>query len=163
MSTRTCLMDESGSELAEGLGLPLCWISLLSSGDLSADLADSFQVHIAQKDAAERLSNASHFLESEFSDVPELRKATTDFIAHLKKRKAKTLTIDMTDPICMDTDNFINALTIAVAAIESSDSSAKLRVGRYTFKSTREVLCYLTTLDPDNGVADREQLIGDLW
>ena len=166
MSTRTSLIadpDGKQQELAEGLGgLPLLWIPMLTTEDIAA-AAESPQVTISRKDSVDRICGALQFLKHQFPDIDDLSENAQELLAHLKKSRPKTVAIDMTDPVCMDADNFLAGLAVAVAAIEAGDETATFTVGRHKYQSTRDVLCYLSTLDPDNGVAEREQMIGDLW
>ena len=166
MSTRTSLIadpDGKSKELAEGLGgLPLCWVSMLRSPDIPT-CPDAYQIKIGRLDALNRLAEALPFISELFQDVEVLTESADDFIAHLKKSRAKTIAVDITDPVCMDADSFLGTLKVAVVAIENADGNARTKVGRHTYRTTREVLCHLTTLDPDNGIAEREQIAGDLW
>ena len=166
MSTRTCLIadpDGKANQLAEGLGgLPLIWISMLTTDDI-ANAANSPTITISRKESIDRISRALPFLQEQFSEIDDLNDNTEEFVALLKKCRAKTVAVDMTDPVCMDADNFLGSLAVAVAAIATGDDRAIFKVGRHTYKSTRDILCYLSTLDPENGMAEREQMIGDLW
>ncbi|MEM1070787.1 MAG: hypothetical protein AAGI63_17920 [Planctomycetota bacterium] len=166
MSIRTLILaDPAGAakEIAEGLsGLPLVWIPMLTSSDLES-LVEMPQVTVDRKQGMDRISSKLPFLQEQFSELDDLAENTQALLEHFKKSRSKTLAIDMTDPVCMDAKHFIGALKTAVSAIESSDAGASFKVGRYKYKTTREVLCYLSTLDPDNGMTEREQMIGDLW
>lgn len=165
MSTRTTIFANPGAkqeEIAEGMyGVPLLWIPMMSSMELATQLADGC-ICVERKAAMQRLADAIPFLADQFSDIDEIAEQGEALIKHLKKFKVPTIGIDIGEPIAMNPKGFSNALTASVKAIEDRDATAKLKVGRHTH-SLRDVLCIVSTLDPESGLAETEQMIGVLW
>ncbi len=165
MSTRTTIVASPGAkqkEIAEGMyGVPLLWIPMMSSAELAAQLDDGC-ICVARKAAIQRLADALPFLADQFSDIDEIAEQGEVLIKHLKKVKAPTIGVDIREPIAINPKGFPNALVTSVKAIEERDANVKLKVGRHTH-GLRDVLCIVSTLDPENGVAETEQMIGVLW
>ena len=165
MSTRTSIVaepDSQSQELAEGMyGVPLFWIPMIAPDELNQHMETGL-VSINRKRAVERLENSISFVSEQFPDIDEMEDVANKLIAHLKKAKAKTIGIDIGEPMALDPENFPTAMTNAVVAIDSSDKSLKCKVGRENL-TVRDVLCMVSTLDPDNGVVEEEQMIGMLW
>lgn len=162
MSTRTSIFANSKSgpkEIAEGMyGVPLLWLPLLSVADIESTL-EAGELVVDRKIGISRLSDAISFVSAQFPDIENMNSLADTFITHLLKCNADTISIDVGEPIEMNPKRFPKLFAAVISAIESRNHKYKDR----SCKTLRDALCVLSTLDPDNGIVETEQIIGDLW
>ena len=183
MSTRSSLLadpDGNAKELAESVyWIPLQWLALITSDDIEQSDGSSC-ITTGRKAALKQFDQTIGFLAEEFSDFESFQECADSLKALLKKSKAKTIGIDVTDHIGMNPETFMPSLLAAVTSLQSQNPKCAFTVPARTIenpftgepkklkavkhKTTRDVLCFAASIDPmPDDEAANEQLIGYLF
>jgi len=161
--------------------IPLCWLSLLSVNGVRQAVKDSdFFIKSARKDAIAGCAASVPFLAELFPKFQSFEACANELLAVLRKNRAATVGVEMHDHFAMQPYVFPSALAAAVEAIEARDAKRPFtrpaeeirspftgkttKVKATSMKTTRDLLCCVTGIDPrmvEDGL-ERDMLIGQL-